>query len=379
MTMEPCYYLVILEIERAQEYRCDDSDEEDDDKESEMTLGDIEKIKNDSLAKFNSSGIEEFSMDEAEVDEMLGDRSYSGGDIPIETLLEVESKNALKKNISFKFYFDSERAEFDSENFVEYINIIKAKYPSIIVKKEKKQYEDWDKIWKEFYSPIKISSIFEIIPSFLKDNYQSDSQCFVYIYPGQGFGTGGHETTHLCLEFLSELCSDDKNKRGPFSFDNAKILDFGCGSGILGISALKYCYKNNLNFSVVDLLDIDSKALENAQINLEWNFDKSAFPKNVNLIQKNTARGLNLQGSKEGHNLIFANILMNVLLEEKSYLISLLAPNGFLIISGLLQEQMNITLNEYLRNNENNDLKLKLISQKTKGDWGALLLQKIDK
>ncbi|MBF0361049.1 MAG: 50S ribosomal protein L11 methyltransferase [Oligoflexia bacterium] len=359
------YYLVTLEIV--------------DREATDLTLGDIERVKESSMSQFNSSGIEEFSMNEEEVDQMLGDRSYSGGDLPYQTLLEIDNTNTQKKSLSLKFYFDSDSAYGDSASFVEYLTSfifasdkLDKSDKLISINREKKLYEDWDKIWKEFYSPIWVSPIFEIVPSFLKENYSSDSLCPVYIYPGQGFGTGGHETTHLCLEFLSELCSVNSDS-------DSRVLDFGCGSGILGIAALKYAWKKGIStWSVVDLVDIDEKALENARINLDWNFEKDVAQKlldqkSVNLkLNSNSNSNSSLLKTDYSYKLIFANILMNVLIQEKNFLNSVLEENGFLIISGLLKDQMKPTLDEYLENNSS----LKLVSQRVKGDWGALLLQK---
>ena len=68
----------------------------------------------------------------------------------------------------------------------------------------------------------------------------------LFIYPGMGFGTGNHETTFLCLQFLDDLVHKKK-----FTFDTC--LDFGCGSGILGIAALKLIKKLSIDFCDLEI------------------------------------------------------------------------------------------------------------------------------
>ena len=239
---------------------------------------------------FNCSGIEEFSLDEPMVDEILGDRAYSGGDLPLAVLDEVDE--ACSK--SYKFYFDKQNCEKDVEEFQNYL----ASQGVTVSKVERKKVEDWNEKWRESYRPIEVSSELIIIPSWEKvENRESE----IYIYPGMGFGTGGHETTYLCLKHFEDI---RKNLQA-----GGLCLDFGCGSGILGIAAIK-----KLKMAV-DFCDIDKNALDNCVQNLELNFeDKDLGGQRLVIRDRFKA--------EKKYQLVFANILENILIDEKILIFS---------------------------------------------------------
>src|SRR5690606_13881372 len=105
-------------------------------------------------------------------------------------------------------------------------------------------------------------SEFRVVPSWEKGGDETGN---LYIYPGMGFGTGGHETTFLCLKLYKKYVIETK-----------LCLDFGCGSGILGLATFLF-NKNN----AVDLFDIDESALENSKQNIELNHFSA---RNFNLL-----------------------------------------------------------------------------------------------
>jgi len=286
--------------------------------------------------KLNCIGVEDFSIDEARVDEILGDRSYSGGDVPKSVVDEVEytvdSETECKK-----FYFDSEVSAQDfiallRENHVIDINL--STYAD----------EDWGKKWRENFQPIIINSNLTIYPSWHREESNADQ---IFIYPGQGFGTGNHETTFLCLKLFEEFCLD-KNCE--------EVLDFGCGSGILGIAAYK------LKKCRIDLYDIDSAALENTKQNLDINEIKSDYslilPIDRTQIEKK-------------YDLVFANILQNVLMLECGFLADSLKTGGHLVLSGLLVGQEDEVITKYLKHNQN----LEVLKIEYRNDWVAVLLK----
>lgn len=290
---------------------------------------------------FESIGIEEFSLNEPEVDEILGDRSYSGGDLPFEVLEEVENK-VLGGPVNYRFFFSNSK---NSEDFYNYVR----KEFLCETQLEEKKSEDWNAEWKKYYSPIHVNEFLEIVPSWLKD-YKPMSKEKIFIYPGMGFGTGSHETTFLCLKLFTE---NVLNK----NINN--VLDFGSGSGILGLSVLKFIQSAN-----VDFYDIDPEANKNCYQNAEINnLTNSSFrlllPDYRNRFCPN-------------YELIFANILEGVLLNEKDSLISLIKKDGYLILSGILKHQAKTILEAY------SSPEIKLIKHIEKGDWSAILFQKVE-
>ena len=164
--------------------------------------------------------------------------------------------------------------------------------------------------------------------------------------PGLAFGTGEHSTTSLCLERLSEI-----------SLGSKSIVDYGCGSGILALAALKLNAKKALG------IDTDPQALaaskKNAQIN---NLDQSielAFPED--------AKVTDWLGKAD---IVIANILANPIKNLATTLLNMLTPDGTLILSGILETQAPEIISHYHRF-------LSLEQKKNKNGW-VLLQGEVD-
>lgn len=293
------------------------------------------------LEDFSCDGIEEFSLEEARVDEILGERAYSGGDIPETLIDEVQAATMNQETFTFKYFFYEGNFE---ENCKDFIFFVKDNYPELPLYTAQKDFEDWNAEWKKFYTPIYVSPNLEVIPEWLFER-EKKSKHQVYIYPGMGFGTGTHETTFLCLVLFDQIHQEFKA--------GDKCLDFGCGSGILGIAAMK------MNQMQIEFCDIDISALDNCVQNLVLNFE-----------------GENLEGNKlilrdrytpARHKLVFANILENVLISEKNLITKSLSEDGYLIVSGILNHQVENIIGAY-----SHMTKINVVS---KGDWSAILFK----
>jgi ribosomal protein L11 methyltransferase len=297
------------------------------------------KIETEAMGHFESHGIEEFSLTEAEVDELLGDRSYSGGDLPIEVIDEVD-RRVLAKPTNYRFFFgDVEKAKgFEAFARTHVLSEVQT---------TEHKTEDWNAEWKKHYSPILVNEHLEIIPSW-ETEYQTAAKEKIMIYPGQGFGTGSHETTFLCLKLFTEEL---------LSMDIKTVLDFGSGSGILGLATFKFFPE-----AKVDFFDIDIEANKNCYQNAEIN---NLTDKKFRLLLPEVKTQIH-----EKYDLIYANILESILMEEKNFLLSRLAVGSNLILSGLLRHQMNNIVKLYSVSN------MKLVRKVEKGDWGALLFRK---
>ncbi len=291
--------------------------------------------------EFSCLGIEFFNIDESKVDEILGDRAFSGGDISLEVLNEVEDK-LFTNDVKLKIYF--------SHSIVPQIKVIEEvlsandiPYSDFIV--SIKETEDWNKLWRSFYRPIYISDELSVVPSWLKNE---NSHKDIYIYPGMGFGTGTHETTELCLRFFDRLCQEKVSL--------GEILDFGCGSGILGIGAIKKSQ------SRVDFVDIDPAALDNCLYNINLNWDDQ-FTQGSQLLLRSR-----FVVSRE-YDLVFANILEPVIIHEADSLRKAVKKSGYLVLSGLLIEQGDTIKNHFQDQFDH-------IETIKKNDWCAILLRK---
>ena len=113
--------------------------------------------------------------------------------------------------------------------------------------------EDWRNNWKKYFSPLNVGSKLTIVPSWY-ENYDTNGRTALSIDPGLAFGTGGHETTRLCLEMCEKYMKPGDT-----------VLDVGCGSGILAIAALLTGASKAVG------VDIDEVAVRTAKENAELN------------------------------------------------------------------------------------------------------------
>ncbi len=301
------------------------------------------KIQEHACYRFHCNGIEEFSIDEDQVDKLLGKKSYLSQNPSDEILNKVEQ--SLEPQ-GYKIYFTDNQATNNMQHFCQFLT---SEFSNTIFEVKKYHVVDWNEKWKNEYSPIEISDDLVIIPAWEKDKNKHDCKFPIYINPGQGFGTGSHETTFLCLKLLLEIFNDDL----PIH----SCLDFGCGSGILGLAYQKIYPQ----YQTLDMYDIDPLATENSI-------------ENTNLNHANNAKILNtykIEDINKIYQLVFANILYNTLISEKDQIIPKVEKNGFLILSGLLSDQYRDIVKIY-----EDTGRFKLIKEINKNNWHALLLKR---
>ena len=176
--------------------------------------------------------------------------------------------------------------------------------------------KDWVAEGKNNFKQLKVSERLWIVPSWSEN--QTPGKINIYLDPGMAFGTGTHPTTYMCLKWLSDNLTS-----------SAKILDYGTGSGILAIAALK------LGASACDCLDIDQLALNSAAENALKNNVTLNFYKDDQPISNNT------------YDLVVANILANPLKELAARLTSYLKKDKTIILSGILESQKDEIIKIY--------------------------------
>lgn len=178
--------------------------------------------------------------------------------------------------------------------------------------------KDWINNWKEFFKPFRVDDDIIIKPTWEPLDYVKESDLVIDIDPGTAFGTGSHETTKLCILGLKKYIDS-----------NSKILDVGCGSGILSIIALKLGAKEALG------IDIDPNAItasiENAKVN-------HISSDQLTIKQGNIMEDTSFQeeiGTKT-YDIVVANILANVIIPLSSMIKKHLKPGGLFITSGII-------------------------------------------
>ncbi len=190
------------------------------------------------------------------------------------------------------------------------LHVIQSRFADKEVKLKRLKNQAWERTWLEHFKPMQFGQNTWIIPS----EYQAVDEKAINIYldPGMAFGTGTHATTALCLQWI------DKH-----NMQDLQAIDFGCGSGILAIAALKH------GANKVYCTDIDPQAIEATVINATSN---------------NVIEGIEVVEGKEVRNLqkldvVLANILAAPLMSLVAVFSGLLKDKGELVMSGILKEQ----------------------------------------
>ncbi|MBO4392360.1 MAG: 50S ribosomal protein L11 methyltransferase [Clostridia bacterium] len=207
--------------------------------------------------------------------------------------------------------------------------------------------KDYAESWKQYYKPLHIGEKIVIVPQWEKYEKQ-EGELVVTLDPGMAFGTGSHETTSLCVETLQETV-----KTGD------RVLDVGCGSGILSITSLV------LGAASVTAFDIDSNAVkvtkENASLNV---FTGVLDAKTANILENRQP----VEGKK--YNVIVANIVADIIIRLCSFIGENLAENGVLITSGIITERRDDVLAAFAANG------FTVINEKEKRGWLCFTLKR---
>ncbi len=197
------------------------------------------------------------------------------------------------------------------------IQILSATYPHLSYSLHALPDQDWEGVCKDDVMPQQFGSRLWVCPSWI--NPPEADAVNLILDPGLAFGTGTHPTTFLCLTWLEQAILSEKT-----------IIDYGCGSGILALAALK------LGALHVDAVDIDEQALQATQYNATNNHIAAKqlvidFPDTLITPV----------------DILIANILLTPLVNLNDRFIELLKPLGTLVVSGILEDQANELITAY--------------------------------
>lgn len=180
--------------------------------------------------------------------------------------------------------------------------------------------EDYANSWKQYYKPIKIGNRVVIVPEW-EPYEKADGEITVTLNPGMAFGTGTHETTSMCIEALQDIV-----------FEGDEVLDIGCGSGILSVTAL-LCGANR-----ADATDIDRNAVNVAYENAELNGVKDRLHATEDNILS-AESPIRTAGKK--YNVLIVNIVADVIIEICGFVKTLIKPYGCFVASGIISERLD--------------------------------------
>ncbi len=236
--------------------------------------------------------------------------------IPPDKLDEDEIPPA--KQLAVRAYLpDDSRAEETKAQLETALGYMNLMYPMPTPEYRIVEETDWSEAWKVHYHPVRIGRRLLIRPLWTPVDLQP-GDVEIALDPGMAFGTGTHPTTQLCLEALEDLLD---------SMPGAKVLDLGCGSGILAIAAAK------LGAAQVLALDIDPVAVEATRQNAEQNGAADRIT-----VQEGSLESL--IASARRFDLIVVNILARVIIQMcLQHLGEVVRPGGLAIFSGIIDEQ----------------------------------------
>lgn len=195
------------------------------------------------------------------------------------------------------------------------VQFLQDQIPNAPIRSDELEDQAWERAWMDYYEPIEISNKFWIVPEWLEPP-EADA-INIKLDPGLAFGTGNHASTFLCLQWLGKTDLKDK-----------VVVDYGCGSGILGVAALL------LGAKKVYATDIDPQAVlatkQNAELNGVLERLYVGLPEEFNAEFKN-----------QQADVLVANILAGPLMALAPEFATLLKPAGEFALAGVIEEQVH--------------------------------------
>ncbi len=222
-------------------------------------------------------------------------------------------------------------------------------YGSLDIEIDSVREEDWANNWKQYYKPFNVGSKLVVKPSWEEvDN--TEGRKILEIDPASSFGTGQHHTTRLVMELLEGVISEGD-----------RMLDLGCGSGILSIAGLLLGAKQAV------MADIFENAVKTAAENVEKNgFGKESYKAYCGNIIDDKALREKIGG---GYNVITANIVADVIIAMSGLFRGFLAENGTLIVSGIITERLGEVLTAL------KEAGFTVTEQREREGWNAIVLK----
>lgn len=210
---------------------------------------------------------------------------------------------------------------------------------------------DWVNNWKQYFHQFYIDDIL-VIPSWENVKPEDSDKMVIHIDPGTAFGTGMHETTQLCIRALKKYVTSE-----------TEILDVGCGSGILGMLALKFGAKHSLG------TDLDPCAIDATHENMEVNgIRKDQYEVMIGNIIDDTA--VQDAVGYEKYDIVTANILADVLVPLTPVIIHQMKPGAVYITSGIIEDKEQVVVDAVKAAG------LEVLEVNHQGEWVSVVARK---
>ena len=210
---------------------------------------------------------------------------------------------------------------------------------------------DWVNNWKQYFHQFYIDDIL-VIPSWENVEAKDRDKMVIHIDPGTAFGTGMHETTQLCIRQLKKYVTED-----------TEILDVGCGSGILGMLALKFGAKHSVG------TDLDPCAIDATYENMDNNgISRDQYEVMIgNIIDDKEVQD---KVGYEKYDIVAANILADVLVPLTPVIIHQLKKGGIYITSGIIEDKEEVVVEAVKKAG------LEVLEVNHQGEWVSVTARK---
>ena len=210
---------------------------------------------------------------------------------------------------------------------------------------------DWVNNWKQYFHQFYIDDIL-VIPSWENVEAKDSDKMVIHIDPGTAFGTGMHETTQLCIRQLKKYVTED-----------TEILDVGCGSGILGMLALKFGAKHSVG------TDLDPCAIDATYENMDNNgISRDQYEVMIgNIIDDKAVQD---KVGYEKYDIVAANILADVLVPLTPVIIHQMKKGGSYITSGIIEDKEDVVVEAV------KEAGLEVLEVNHQGEWVSVTARK---
>lgn len=248
-------------------------------------------------------------------------------DVLVKAFIPLEDTEATAPKIRA----DIENAAINGKEYID--------FGSLEITRRVVEGDDWLEIWRKHFRPLHIGASVVIVPEWI-DYDKEDGEVIIKLDSNMAFGTGEHETTSMCLKLLQDYL-----KEGDV------CIDVGCGSGILGIAAVK------LGAKLAYLTDIDDIAVKSAKHNcLNNGVSAKAVVAHSDLLNDAEIKG----------DIMLANITGEILCRLAPSISKNLKNGGTLILSGIIESRLDMVIKAFTAQN------LKLEKKVKEGEWFAL-------
>lgn len=295
-------------------------------------------------AKGNTSDLEAITAVMSMLDNGLMIEDYSDvttdgvyGDLIDESILSAD-----REHVAVSLFVPAERS------LAEHIAFLRERFSSlsmdVTLGTEGMREEDWAESWKKYYKPIPLGRV-TVVPAWMEYTPTAEER-IIRMDPGMAFGTGTHETTRLVMRFLQDTITGGE-----------RVLDLGCGSGILSLCASK------LGASFCAAYDIDPVAVRVAEENI-----RADGADNIVCGVSDLLRDVDRSGG--GYDFVVANIVADVIIRLLPDVGAYMKDDGRMIVSGIIGPRAEEVYAAIRANG------FRAVEERRENDWLAILLEK---